>query len=251
METPPLRHFLFVVCFFAFFAILVSTMPIELISSADDFREVSHPTLFESSSIEDLASSYLINVTYSPIPPHIFVDYWGIAEGFGHNFVCEVKEEAGGEPSVENRHYYPFLGIPTGSHQMHWISKESGIDYGGQVTSQEYEKEETYQEGSNVSAYVVKCDHVTMHGWIGYNNTDYSNITDAWENDELKVEFAIEWDELGTGLNAWNLISAILFYQTPDIHWTINSFIAIPLWVSIAWMVFAFILAVVNALPFT
>jgi len=43
----------------------------------------------------------------------------------------------------------------------------------------------------------------------------------------------------------------VLTAQMPDVHPIFNYMIAIPIWVAIIWLAFAFIIAVVKSLPFT
>jgi hypothetical protein len=76
---------------------------------------------------------------------------------------------------------------------------------------------------------------------FGYNTTSYDNCTQAYENDALGIWLGINFDQVNTQYNAWNLISMILFFQMPDVHPLINVIIAIPIWVTIAYLVFTLI----------
>jgi len=242
MEAPPLKNLIFAITFFSSFALLVAFMPSEFLEGDPQYRYASTPDYFEAIDVQDFAQTFTQNITSSP-----YQDYWGLDEGFGHNFYFHaVWYPATSEGLMQNRHYFLFWGIGHGHHQMNWIGSD-GYDYGGVLT--DAEAENNYEDGA--SEFTLQCSHVNMHTWVVYDTTSYSSIAEAWEANDLSVVFAIDFEELGTGMNAWNLIGALLFFQLPDVHPTINAFIAIPLWCLIGYCIFAFILAVIKSLPFT
>jgi hypothetical protein len=181
-----------------------------------------------------------------------FQEDWGIDEGFGHNFLLKANVVSD-EVKIENQHYYLFTIFPHGHHAMDWIAKETGENYGGQIVQSEFDEVSETDEDTNITfaGFTVACSHVSMHAVLAYNSSDYDNATQAFENDELSCEFAIEWDELGTGLNAWNIITAILFFQAPDIHPYLNIFLAAPLWAAIGYLAYCFAMVAIKSLPFT
>jgi len=58
----------------------------------------------------------------------------------------------------------------------------------------------------------------------------------------------INFDQTGTGYNAWDLIGMLLFFQLPDVHWIINILLALPFWVPVAYLTFIFILRAIGAI---
>lgn len=257
VEAPSNRVFIVAVSFLAIYGALVAFMPYELVSGAPNFRSTTYDEFYESSEIETLANTFTQNITYSG---GNYNDAWGTDEDFGHSFffITHDTSEINATWRMFNYHYYPLVLVVewrTGSHAMDWVAKETGETYDSRITNLHFnEVSEESDAGAfnlTMARFLVKCDHVTMHATVYFNSTAYANSTQAWQNDALFVEFAIEWDELGTGLNGWNLLSSVLWFQAPDVHPAINFFLAFPLWVDIALITFKVIMVVISVLPFT
>ena len=60
----------------------------------------------------------------------------------------------------------------------------------------------------------------------------------TYEDDNLKVIQSMGLDDTYTSLNIWNLLGAIMWFRSPDIHPIINVLIAVPLWISFIWVAF-------------
>lgn len=245
--------FLYAVVFIAIFALLVtlgvSATP-ELFGESEEMEYYDMPDYFDVASIEDLATYH--NITADNGGGYFSSD-WGITEGFGHNFLFEASTVAT-EVKIANQHYYTWWVFPVGHHYMEWYSDDANqTDFGDEITELEIDSIREFDIDSlyYVSSFKVMCDHVQMFAKVGYNSTLYYNSTSAFLADDLHVVFAINWDELGTGLNAYNLIAQIMTFSRPDIHPALNAFVAIPLWASIGFMIVVIILAIVEALPFT
>lgn len=251
VDTPPARTFIVVVTFLGIYATLVTMFIASGIVSAS--LEVRQPTYNDDQwgleELEQIATTHMINCS---VGGGYYQEDWGIDEGFGHNFLFK-SNVVGGEVQIQNQHYYLFLVFPHGHHGMDWVAKVNGTNYGEFLVQSEFDQVSVTDDETNTTsaAYTVKCDHVTMHAVMGFNYTLWNNATEAFENDDLHIEFGIEWDELGTGLNAWNIITSILFFQAPDINFYLNAILAVPLWAAIGWLAYAFIMAAISVLPFT
>jgi len=123
---------------------------------------------------------------------------------------------------------------------MWWMSAE-GIDRETYLDITEID--EDWDTEIDASEYTVSCSHFTMKSWISYNTTLYNSTLYAWDNDDLHILFAIDFEELGSRWDIFSLITGVLFLQLPDVHPLLNMFIAIPLWICIVWLTFAFIIA--------
>ena len=86
---------------------------------------------------------------------------------------------------------------------------------------------------------------------FNYDEETYSSVEDAWNHHGLSFFIGIEFDQIATGLNAWDLIGMVLFFKMPNVHPLLNYIIAVPIWASIAWLAFALIIAVIKSLPLT
>lgn len=250
VDTPPAKNFIVVIAFLAIWGTLTGFMPIQLIEGEYEYHAPVNPEDYWGlSDIEVISTSYTINMSDGD---NYYNEAWGISEGFGHNFLIQsgiIDDEV----YVNNQHYYIFTIFPHGHHSMDWTAKISGENYGSTITQSEFDEVSETDEDSNITyaSFTVACEHVSMHAVLAFNYTDYDNATQAFENDELSCEFAIEWDELGTGLNAWNMITSILFFQAPDVNVYVNAFLAIPLWAAIAYLSYGFIMVAIDILPFT
>jgi hypothetical protein len=249
VDVPPARNFIVVVSFLGIYAIGLMLIPSQLLSTEFDIRAPTYnEEYWDLPSIESLANTYNITADNGGL---FYSEAWGIDEGFGHNFLFKINE-VDGEIKIENQHYFLWLIFPVGHHSMDWIAKGNGKNYEGFLVQSEFDvTAETSDENITSASYTVQCEHVAMHAVVGFNYTLYANATDAFNNDALTVEFGIEWDELGTGLNAWNIISSILFFQAPEINPYVNAILAIPLWAAIGWLAYALIMAAISVLPFT
>lgn len=257
VEAPSNRVFVVAISFLAIFATLTSFMPVQFTYGEHNFKTTHYDDFYSSNEIEALATTYVINVTYGG---GYYYENWGQDEGFGYSFqfVDYTPVILNATWAMFNSHYEPFWFIiewHTDVHRMDWTSKLTGESFGEVVTNYEFESvAETSDAGGynlTMGRFILDCPHLNMHSTVFYNSTAYSNSTEAWENDDIHVEFAIEWDELGTGLNGWNLLSAVLWFQAPDVHPAINFFIAFPMWVDIALIIFKVVMVIISVLPFT
>lgn len=103
----------------------------------------------------------------------------------------------------------------------------------------------------NLQPFRIECNHFKASGMFWYDAGVYDNVTHAWDFQELHFWVGLEWDELQTGLNAWDIVGMLLFYEMPDVHWTVNAIFKIVLWTMIGYLVFAFVLAMLKGFPFT
>jgi hypothetical protein len=71
---------------------------------------------------------------------------------------------------------------------------------------------------------------------VYWNATKYSNVTDAWANDEAYLIHGVGFQESAT-TNIGALIISLLFLQLPDVPVLINIFIAVPIWACIVFVI--------------
>lgn len=106
---------------------------------------------------------------------------------------------------------------------------------------------------SNSSKFIVKDDAVEATVWFGWDIDTYDNSTHAWENDALWMLLGVEWDDMKTGLNAWSLLSKLLFFQMPtsEVPFPLNMIIPVMIWSCVIYLMFTTILKFIESLPFT
>lgn len=110
-----------------------------------------------------------------------------------------------------------------------------------------------YRVSGNLTSMIMKDSKFIYHVSISYNSTRFANFEEAWNNENGEVLLFIGitvndsesvWTE---STNVFNLISQILFFQNPYIHPAINAFIALPIWISVAYLVIRLILWAISA----
>lgn len=250
------KPFIFITVFMGIFALLLSLgiadMPLAFTGATELEYADNFPEYFDAAEVESLAQYH--NITADNGGAYYSQD-WGIDEGFGHNFLFKCND-VGGDLKIVNEHYFPWLSIPTGNHEMTWIGFDTGEDFGTYLLDSEFQTV-SYITGSVEDGFLeqakfkVACDHVRLLSTVSYNATAYANLTMAFLSDAATVVFAISWDELGTGLSAYSLISDIMTFNRPDVHPALNALIAVPLWAMIGFIIVVIILAIIEALPFT
>jgi len=246
METPPLHTFLFVITFLAVFGILVMTIPMGFIEATDEYTQRDIPTEeYHLQSLESYASIWELTLNETGGTSIGGLYYEVNFEIGGH--ACGIRYKCANKSNLNLFviHKYTVWWIFPASHHMDWKNKMN-LERGDILEVEELESD--YEE---YLPYDLSCSHFYLDATFNYNETLYSSVEEAWNHHGLKFIIGIEFDQLATGLNAWNLIYMILFFQMPNVHPVINYIIAIGLWASIAWLAFAFIIAVVKSLPFT
>jgi len=246
METPPLHTFLFLITFLAVFGVLVMTIPMGFIEATDEYTQRDIPTEeYHVQNLEAYASVWelTMNETGGNSIGGLYYDV--NFEIGGH--ACYIRYKCANKSNLDLfiMHKYTLWGFWPTAHRMDWKNRIN-VERGDILTVEEIESD--YGE---YLPYDCSCSHFYMDASFNYNETLYSSVEDAWDHHGLTFFIGIEFDQLATGLNAWNLIAMILFFQMPNVHPLLNYIIAIPIWISVAWLAFAFIIAVIKSLPFT
>lgn len=243
MEAPPLKPLLVIVTLLGVFAVLIGTIPSGFLVSTEDRRNPNVPENFDALELQQYVNTYNFTNTY----PTCF-----FKKDFGGHSLYWASDFRYGDFWCSLTHYdweFPILGVLIGAHQLDWYGHVTFLDYGDSIHGEEIT--ENWNSETKLSHFTVSCKHFSMYVWFTYNTNAYSSVLEAYQDDGLLVLWAIEWDEMGTGLNAWNLIAMLLFWQLPDVHIALNIILSLPFWVAIGWACFAFIMAVIKSLPFT
>lgn len=142
------------------------------------------------------------------------------------------------------------------SHTIFWIF--TGTDYlylDGELGVQRKDAFD-YMRNENVTSFTMKDSKFVYHVSIAYDQAKFDTLAEAWDGTvgdtaELYVFIGMtstEADKLyAEATNAWNLVNQILFFQSPNIHPALNALIAIPVWISIAYLVVRIVLWIISA----
>lgn len=242
---------------------LVMIMPSQLITGdAPDYelRNATVPDYWTSQSLLSYADTY----------SHTFNETGGTDQGnfYYLEFTLGGRElevmyadanfTGDNNHTVLLRHFYTWGWIFRQDHALRWYDTRGYRIDNHAVIWRRMEAMDEYWAGEHSinSSYdyqplKVECHHFAGSWMFYYNTTLYANVTDAWDHHDLHFWMGLTFDELQTGLNAWDVIGMLLFYEMPDVHWTINAIFKSIIWVMIAYLAFAFILSIVKSLPFT
>ena len=242
-----------VVTFLSIFFILVASMPSGLTATPQQGKTVSVPSYFEAVDIQNFAQKYAVNLT-DPLSE----SYDFVFGGWNMKIWDDAQEKAiwvytYAAWSVfrwdfDYFHWYDFQGIERSvtGWQTAALTQVTYITYN--ALDDAYIR---WVSQNNVTRdackWTLKNDHTEMVAYVGFNSSRYSKPSEALFGGELSILFCMNFDKVNTTFNAWNLVGAILFFQTPNVHPVINAIIAIPIWIMIAWLIYILIL---KAIPF-
>jgi hypothetical protein len=237
-DLSELRGILVVVTFLSVTILLVSMIPGEFVVSPTTNRQVVVPEAYSSSDVMAIASS--MNFTFGPhveqsfsLGGHdftIFDDAMGSIPGNGIIMYTEWVEWW----VIHNQLYMKWYD----QQNIERNSAPGPLEFPYMSYMMQFQ---TIDDIGLNTTWTIQCERVTVKAMFGYNTTAYDNCTQAYENDSLGIWLGINFDQVNTQFNAWNLISMILFFQMPDVHPIINAIIAIPIWVTIAYLIFTLI----------
>lgn len=174
----------------------------------------------------------------------VYYEAWG-KDVFGHHLWWVITAET----EIGMTHYYVWFSeaFTYGSHAMEFVNKE-GVSRGTGLTITELETD--FNSNDNASIYEVRCEHFYFEAAFVYNLTAYTGFEDAIDNDGLYLVAGIDWDQMGTTMDAWGIISGILLFDLPgaftDNLWT-YILVSVPLWLGALYLTFIFVLRVVGA----
>lgn len=129
---------------------------------------------------------------------------------------------------------------------------KSGVEYPDERLT-EYNLLDEYDSATNGSSFYAECAHIPVSVIFEYNQTKYSDIEDAWDNDEISYTLSYEVDWNATQVSALTILGKLLTFQSPDLGITgdggliLNGLIAIPF---IIMVIVLIILLVQSVIPF-
>lgn len=137
-----------------------------------------------------------------------------------------------------------------GYNGMDWLYVNNTIVNTGYLEEQSLYTEDidaVYAEygSSNQSKFYSENSDTLFHVFFLWNTTTYIDSADAWDNDDLHIIVAINYDDVNTSFNVWNLIGGLFFWQLPHVHIILNVILSIPLWGAVGYLVTIFILKII------
>lgn len=245
-DISEMRGLIVVGTFLGSLIFLVNLIPSQFLVSSYEGRTISVPEYFEAMELQSFVDT--INITLDDSGGQVYIPvimqyaYVYDFELGGHNLELWDHDYASPKHLHVNHYWYWWI-FPTAHHQMEWLNKE-GFSRGEHLDADELDND--YEE--TTIRYTIKCEHFQAYVFFGFNETTYSQPSDAWDNNELKLLFGIEFDQVNTSINAWGLIAMLLFFGLPNVHWIIDVLIHIPIWIAEAYLAFILILRTIGAI---
>lgn len=230
-----LKPLMVVISFLGIFAILAGTIPGEFYAASYEGREINVPEYFEAVDI----SSFMETYNFTIDDPSWFEEEWELG---GYNWIMNADYDDN-FIGLGKKNYWWFFWVGTTNMKFR---NTQGIDRGTFLNQEELN--EDYDTEKDYTKYTCEGDDDPSVGctvFFGFNTSKYDTPSQAWENGELYFMQGLGFDQINTSTNAWNLVGMLLIFQMPNIHPIINMIIAIPLWICIAYLIFALILKVI------
>jgi len=243
-DISELRGLIAVLSFVACLVFIIGLIPPQFLIASYGGRTVKPPSYFDSIDLLYFIDTWNHTMDGTGCQKQGYV--WRITFVFGgHNLKFSyVEANVTGEVwDLKMEHYWFWWIFETAHHNMEWLNKE-GETRG--LTIRKTELDSDYTEGN--IRYTVKCDDFQMDAFFGFNETLYSSPSEAWDYGGLAIMLGIEFDQVNTSINAWSLISMLLFFQLPDMHWIINALIAVPIWVAMGYITVIMVYRTIGAL---
>jgi len=243
-DISELRGLITVVGFIAVLGVLFAFIPTEFYSYTEG-REITIPETFEALDIQYFSETYNFTVTQG-IVESFALGGWNIrfkSHSVAEQMWCYTYDSLW----VFEWNYNQFKWFDTqGVQQSVWGWSPDGLSQEHELLAWS-ELNDNWDEDTNECRWRIANSGTQLTVYFGFDQTLYSNPEDALDNNALEALFCISMDEVNTSLNAWNLVAMLLFFQLPDVHPAINAIMAIPLWITIAYLAYILIL---KAIPF-
>lgn len=235
------RGFVTVVTFLGIMVFIIGLIPPQMYT-ADAMREVEYAD-FEAIDIYSYAeyTAFYMNST-GGWDWFIHTDYYGHHVDIG-NWNIDFYYGKGNTSWLGAflvHITYVFWIIPA-DHRLAWHSP-TGVKIGDNIDVSHLEQ---YGNGDNSVTFRAVCQHTTYHVSFSYNTTLYDNFTDAWNFGGLAFFAGVNFDDVNTAFNVWNIISMLIFFKLPNVHPIINVILSIPLWACVAYIIMIFIFKVI------
>jgi len=142
---------------------------------------------------------------------------------------------------------FAIFSVYTGEHGMEWYYQDRLIPTEDGILFNILRINDYFREGA--TRFKLKCDHFHFHFLLYYQTENYTKFSDAFNNNDFWMVLGLTFDQVASTLSSWDLVSSILFFQAPQIHPLLNFIIALPIWVSIGFLIYEFIRRLIPFLP--
>lgn len=223
------------------FTTLMVLMPTQFITQTwnPTYEEKEAGNYYSVNNVTQYASTYSFNLTF---PSYNATDFglpsgqqlqfwWGVTLGVGKSFQVRHLTDQ-------------FFGWWWGWHNLEFDN--------GEIALSRSDLAERMDTDTNTSLFWVDCDHVRTSIFIIPYQASW-NITESWDNDELRFVTSYEVDWNASSVNAWTVLGQLLSFQSPNLGIVgiggviLDTILALPFYILTG---IAVIMLVQSMLPF-
>lgn len=248
-DISELRALIVVVVFLGCMSMLITLIPPGFQGATSNIRDYNIPEYFDVN--EEMAWNFsdakTFNISLGYWTPFDWIDVVG-----GWKILFHAGYRVDGTIQMWMQHldyWWIFSWVNDG---FHWTSSASGIEYSTSSLSKiimmfESDLDAVFAADGKLR-FSMECNHVKLNFWMEFNTTTYSKPSDALHDNAIKCLIGIGLDQINTSFNVFSIISMLLWFEFPDVHWTINWGIRIGLWCAIAYVSAMFIMYLIQTL---
>jgi len=247
-DISELRGLIVVMSFIGVYALLIALMPSQLFT-AGDIRDVEVPELFDS--VDILAYAQTCTVHTNETGGKVVGNYYKVelktagGEDLGNRDLdLKYKLNSSTPYNMYVNHYWKEWVIFTYVEKLDFYHE--GIGLGNYLSPAIMEQYVDSNENDTASFMLVSTRHKFQYYFsVGFNSTSWNNFTHAWQNKDLYIFVAVDFDNVHTSYNAWQIVGMLLFFSLPEINPIIKAMISIPIWICIAYLIYVLIIKVI------
>ena len=250
-DISEIRGLLSLISFVGMLILLIGLIPSQFVVEGYEGREHEVPNYFDSIDLIQYAETYVMNITDTDIKSEVGDYYFKDLDIGGHDLEIGYSKANKSHHKMWVTHYWSeWLFVPWDCTLL-WYDK-NGTKCSIKEGATEYVTgtiiESDYNEYVGAEYGLTHPNRFSMEMTVYYNTSAYSNVNEAWDNYDLHILTGITWDQVATGYSAFDLIGMILFFQLPNVHWYIKAVLALPFWITFAYLAFIFILRAMGAI---
>lgn len=245
-DISELRGLITVITFLGVFVLLIAWIPLAFYQAGKG-RDVTVPDAFEVIDVWSYAETFLYQMNETgggTIGNKYYITDDGLDIG-NRDFTFYYSKANLTEHELKMQHNWYYLIFPQ-AENLEWICTKTNENRGKLLDASEMQLDgENQTEAVKIAKYRAKTKDFQYVGFFQYNATTYANFTHAWNHHQLYFFWAVNFDQVNTSFNAFQIVGMLIFFQLPQVNIFINALLAIPFWVCIGYLVYVLIIKVI------
>lgn len=246
-DMSELRGLIVIAGFLGIFFVLLGSIPYQFTTDEYTSRDIDIPDTFEGVDLAYFADSWLTFCDNGTVDGEWYRQNNDDVGGYEMIIYSNSSRGSDGGDFVMHRQdsfwlrRYQFY-----NEDMQEISEMEGWNFkiNGDALN------DTWNSYGRVKLFAIEngTENIEFQVHFSFDEDAYTDIIDAWSNDDMDFYLGVGFDQTSTGYGAWGLIASFLFFQLPEIHPIINAILAVPIWIGVAYISYILILRAIGAL---